>query len=75
MQRSLRPLLLRGAFGVAFSFAAVASAATEAARFEGDWRFEQGRLVLVSAAEAMAGQCAAPMSAPLTLVATGTGRD
>ena len=75
MQRSLRPLLLRGAFGVAFSFAAVASAATEAARFEGDWRFEQGRLVLMTAAEAMASQCAAPLRAPLAFMAADTTRD
>lgn len=71
MQRSLRPMLLRGSFGVALSLAVVASAATQAARFEGDWRLEEGRLVLIDSADALT-QCLTPAAAPLTLLAART---
>lgn len=49
MQRNLNSLLLRGLLGLALSLVAVAAAATQAIRFSGEVRFDQGRLVLVEA--------------------------
>lgn len=56
MQRRLKPLFLRGIFAATLSVAAIAGAATQAASFEGEVRFERGRLVLVDARE-VATQC------------------
>lgn len=58
MQRSLTPVLLRGVLAATLSVAAIAGAATQAATFEGEVRFEHGRLVLVEAHE-LATRCLA----------------
>jgi hypothetical protein len=51
MQRRLKPVFLRGVLAVGLSIAAISAAATQAVGFEGDIRFEQGRLVLVDAVD------------------------
>jgi len=56
MPHRLRPLLLRGILAATLSAVAIAGAATQAAGFEGEVRFEHGRLVLVDARE-VATQC------------------
>jgi hypothetical protein len=56
MRRNLDALLVRGLFGAVFSLVALATAATQAASFEGEVRFEAGRLELLAAPEAV--QCA-----------------
>jgi hypothetical protein len=57
MSRRFDFLLLRGALGVALSVSAIAAAGTQAVQFDGEVRFEQGRLVLIQAPDASA-QCA-----------------
>jgi hypothetical protein len=69
MHRSLTPLLLRGLLGTALSVAAVAAAATQAARFEGEVRLDQGRLVLLQLPPSDA-QCTLP--APESTLASFT---
>lgn len=59
MHRSLTPLLFRGLLGTALSVAAVATAATQAANFEGEVRLDGGRLVLLPPAASDA-QCSLP---------------
>ena len=51
MSHKFRSLMLRGTFGVGLAVLAVTGAATQALGFDGDWRIDQGRLVLTPRSE------------------------
>jgi hypothetical protein len=54
MSHRLDSLLLRGVFGATLSLAVLVGAASQAVGFQGEWRFENGRLVLETVAESQA---------------------